>query len=236
MKGRWDPAAFMKSHGEHLGQVVVDGHYTTITMKISDFFREFQLDDGERKREIKLKVRYPLCGVGHWGYTDLALRRTGPHVATSRLFSLNTLSASWTHFPCHCIPGTMDIATLPHTTPGCILQPRMRRLSQGMSPQSVTNQISVRCSQSPSRVFPRRLAGPKMYIATRDEKNMGSTRLHMDVTSAVNLMLHTIPSSEGARWDIFLGADTDKLREYLRIVRKKAKSKGVSLADVEHDG
>ncbi|KAH0537269.1 hypothetical protein FGG08_005931 [Glutinoglossum americanum] len=74
--------------------------------------------------------------------------------------------------------------------------------------------------------------GPKMYCAhpapeffdnySGEEK--GSTRLHLDVTCAINIMVYATPpdtdperpSPPGAIWDIFEPRDTRILNEYLR--------------------
>ncbi len=58
-----------------------------------------------------------------------------------------------------------------------------------------------------------------MYIATRDLYSRGSTPLHLDATSAVNILVHVEPDEsgeDGALWHIFSGDDTPSLREYLR--------------------
>ncbi|KAI0650954.1 hypothetical protein C8Q79DRAFT_998671 [Trametes meyenii] len=59
--------------------------------------------------------------------------------------------------------------------------------------------------------------GPKMYLATRDIDGVGSTPLHLDVTSAVNILVYASDGKpSGALWHIFLPEDLDALREYLR--------------------
>lgn len=56
-----------------------------------------------------------------------------------------------------------------------------------------------------------------MYIATKDVTRIGSTRLHLDVTSAINLLVYTSGGdTPGALWHIFLADDLGTLRGYLR--------------------
>lgn len=48
----------------------------------------------------------------------------------------------------------------------------------------------------------------------------GSTRLHMDMADAVNVMTYAAPTPDGkpgsAAWDLFRAEDSDKIREFLR--------------------
>ncbi|KAI0300519.1 hypothetical protein B0F90DRAFT_1723573 [Multifurca ochricompacta] len=64
--------------------------------------------------------------------------------------------------------------------------------------------------------------GPKMYnaFATSDtEGSKGSTRLHMDMADAVNMMVHVEPCADGtpggARWDLFRAEDAPAIRQFL---------------------
>ncbi|KAI0363036.1 hypothetical protein BV20DRAFT_1040111 [Pilatotrama ljubarskyi] len=73
--------------------------------------------------------------------------------------------------------------------------------------------------------------GPKMYLASPDVEGVGSTPLHLDVTSAVNILVYVHGShldQPGALWHIFPATETAKLREYLREVL------GGSLGDPIH--
>lgn len=48
----------------------------------------------------------------------------------------------------------------------------------------------------------------------------GSTRLHMDMADAINIMLHAEDGPDGkpgvAAWDLFRADDSEKLRKFLR--------------------
>lgn len=58
------------------------------------------------------------------------------------------------------------------------------------------------------------------FAAREGVGGQGSTRLHMDVADAVNLMLYASERSDGspgcAVWDLYAQGDADKLRAYLR--------------------
>jgi lysine-specific demethylase 3 len=64
--------------------------------------------------------------------------------------------------------------------------------------------------------------GPKMYNALASnvgEGSKGTTRLHLDMADAVNIMTYTENCPDGspgcAAWDIFRSSDSDKLRTFL---------------------
>ncbi|KAH9927146.1 Clavaminate synthase-like protein [Epithele typhae] len=65
--------------------------------------------------------------------------------------------------------------------------------------------------------------GPKMYNAMasfESQGSKGSTRLHMDMADAVNIMTYASATPDGrpgcAAWDIYRAEDTGKLRKFLR--------------------
>ncbi|CAL1701506.1 unnamed protein product [Somion occarium] len=65
--------------------------------------------------------------------------------------------------------------------------------------------------------------GPKMYNAMASYESQGSkgtTRLHMDMADAVNIMLYASPTPDGrpgsAAWDLYRSEDSSKLRKFLR--------------------
>ncbi|KAF7776524.1 hypothetical protein Agabi119p4_4917 [Agaricus bisporus var. burnettii] len=64
--------------------------------------------------------------------------------------------------------------------------------------------------------------GPKMYNALASnckEGSKGTTRLHLDMADALNILMHAENSPDGspgcAVWDIFRSTDTSKLRTFL---------------------
>lgn len=66
--------------------------------------------------------------------------------------------------------------------------------------------------------------GPKVYFALaaeQDDDHHGSTRLHCDLTDAVNVCVFAAQESDGspggARWDIFSPQDTMRLKKVLRV-------------------
>ncbi|KAJ7061038.1 hypothetical protein C8F01DRAFT_988287 [Mycena amicta] len=62
--------------------------------------------------------------------------------------------------------------------------------------------------------------GPKMYAAEANvlHASKASTPLHLDMAPAMNICVYASDKSkeEGAAWDIFAAADTDKIRSFLR--------------------
>ncbi|KAF8556275.1 Clavaminate synthase-like protein [Imleria badia] len=78
-------------------------------------------------------------------------------------------------------------------------------------------------SHFPSNTVAPDLAGPKMYNAMASFESAGSkgsTRLHMDMADAVNIMTYASLTPDGkpgcAAWDLFRACDADKLRVFLR--------------------
>ncbi|KAF8164873.1 hypothetical protein B0H34DRAFT_686986 [Crassisporium funariophilum] len=65
--------------------------------------------------------------------------------------------------------------------------------------------------------------GPKMYnsmASSQEPGSKGSTRLHMDMADALNVMLYATKCEDGSEgyavWDLFRAEDSDKLRAFLR--------------------
>ncbi|KAJ7843543.1 Clavaminate synthase-like protein [Mycena olivaceomarginata] len=64
--------------------------------------------------------------------------------------------------------------------------------------------------------------GPKMYNAhgNINDAATASTRLHMDMADALNILMHAEPLPDGkpggAAWDLFRAQDSDTIRQFLR--------------------
>lgn len=61
--------------------------------------------------------------------------------------------------------------------------------------------------------------GPKVYMALKSNQEdgySGSTRLHCDLCDAINIMVFSSPPTGVALWHIFQGADSQKIRAYIR--------------------
>lgn len=71
--------------------------------------------------------------------------------------------------------------------------------------------------------FAHEFPGPKMYnsmASTQVAGSKGSTRLHMDMADALNIMTYAAPCADGspgcAAWDLFRAQDSEKIRAFLR--------------------
>ncbi|KAI0703523.1 hypothetical protein C8T65DRAFT_709242 [Cerioporus squamosus] len=60
--------------------------------------------------------------------------------------------------------------------------------------------------------------GPKLYAAPAAKSGTATTKLHMDITDAANLMVWSAASTGdiGAYWDIFAAHSADPLRQFIR--------------------
>lgn len=86
--------------------------------------------------------------------------------------------------------------------------------------------------------FDGAFSGPKMYNSLSsifDDHHAGSTRLHLDLSDAVNIMAYaskTADDSPGfAIWHIFAPEDSDRIRVYLR----SRKEHGLIVGDPIHN-
>ncbi|GAA6039189.1 hypothetical protein JCM8097_000461 [Rhodosporidiobolus ruineniae] len=84
--------------------------------------------------------------------------------------------------------------------------------------------------------------GPKGYfshISDDKEGGWGSTKLHMDVADALNVMLWSSPGPDGspgvAIWDIYRSEDSPKIREFLYQRHAKLERKTPEAMRLKHD-
>ena len=85
--------------------------------------------------------------------------------------------------------------------------------------------------------------GPKMYnslASSQEPGSKGSTRLHMDMADALNVMLYASKCEDGtegyAVWDLFKAEDSDKLRGFLRRKFGQPQSGGGALGVIGGSG
>lgn len=59
--------------------------------------------------------------------------------------------------------------------------------------------------------------GPKLYAASAARPGTATTKLHMDITDAVNVMTWSAnPKEPGALWDIFAADCTEALKQFIQ--------------------
>ncbi|KAI0715465.1 hypothetical protein C8T65DRAFT_643779 [Cerioporus squamosus] len=59
--------------------------------------------------------------------------------------------------------------------------------------------------------------GPKLYVAPAAQPGTATTKLHMDITDAVNLMVWSAaPHAPSAHWDIFSADSAEALRRFMK--------------------
>ena len=91
----------------------------------------------------------------------------------------------------------------------------------GLPPDLGNDTTSISCSMAKCSDVG---LGPKVYFALatkQDDDHHGSTRLHCDLTDAINVCVFAAQQNDsspgGARWDIFSPHDTTRLRDVLRV-------------------
>ena len=69
------------------------------------------------------------------------------------------------------------------------------------------------------------MTGPKLYAAPAARPGTATTRLHMDITDATNLMVWSgSPDEVSAHWDIFSAESAEELRRFLRAEHELAEN------------
>jgi JmjC domain, hydroxylase len=202
LQGKWGPDYFVDNFGGEKVTIIDCETEREYQSTVADFFSSFGSD--RKKRQIlKLKVRFSECTSLHRLHVSI---RTGHPRMTSGKSFLSSMLLLLTPYPFLTTFALMASATSFHTLPGMALFPILVRLRSSNSHNST---ISA--------------AGPKMYNANgnlRNDHRHGTTRLHLDVTAAINIMLYAsnLPDDKPgfAVWHIFPSSTTAVLRKFLQ--------------------
>ena len=206
-QGTWNPQRFAEKYGSE--QITLINCETELEFKstVADFFRDFDVPR-DRKQIVKLKVSCVMMTLPPGRTVTKGFVRTGlRNIISDRFFpTFMRLSSMPYRFPI--IRARMVCAILCHT---------LHRMELYLTWVCVSL-LYFHLSHH-SFVIP----GPKMYNAHGDPANNlrhGSTRLHLDVTGAVNIMLYAADqldgSPGGALWHIFGPEATPILRQFMR--------------------
>ena len=209
LQGAWDPQYFVAEHGKVDVTLVDCETEKTRRATVAEFFGSFGKPDGRTKIE-KVKVRFsPLPRVS-LAYRAGPLRQDWPPSE----FLANVLPQLCADFakslPCPamaCLDGALNYAShFPLNAVG----PDLGRLLFVHGKALRINDISLE-------------AGPKTYNAlasVQDNYHSGSTRLHKDLTDAVNVMLWAAEFAKDvpgcALWHIFPAAASHIINEFCR--------------------
>jgi lysine-specific demethylase 3 len=210
LQGAWDPQFFVTDPEHKAVKVTLVDCETGKTRQstVADFFGSFGKPEGRTKIE-KVKVSFsPLPGISlahgagplqqDWPPSEF-LAEVLPQLCTDFAKSL----------PCPamaCLDGALNYAShFPHNAVG----PDLGRFLFVHGAVRINNGLLD--------------AGPKTYNAlasVQDNYHSGSTRLHKDLTDAVNIMLWAAEFAKGvpgrALWHIFPAAASRIINEFLR--------------------
>jgi JmjC domain, hydroxylase len=202
LQGTWTPGYFIENFGSEQVTIIDCESDQEFDATVAIFFQSFgSTEDG--KRMLKLKVRIT-CFV-HSEATPFSSFRIGRPKVISDMFSLSYMQRSSAVYPSPIMCALM----------ACVILSRI-------SPEMVLFPILVCLSLAHLRESLNLIAGPKMYNANGSSQNHrhGSTKLHLDVTGALNLMLYAAPLPDGSRgfavWHIFPSMATAMLRDFFR--------------------
>jgi hypothetical protein len=207
LQGAWDPQYFVAEHGE-VDVILVDCETEKKRRAtVAEFFGSFGKPEGRTKIE-KVKVRFsPLPGVS-LAHRAGSLRQDWPPSD----FLADVLPQLCTDFakslPCPamaCLDGALNYAShFPLNAVG----PDLGRFC--LCTAALFEPIIFQ-------------SGPKTYNAlasVQDNYHSGSTKLHKDLTDAVNVMLWAAEFARGvpgcALWHIFPAATSRIINEFLR--------------------
>ncbi|KAJ4472037.1 hypothetical protein J3R30DRAFT_1021976 [Lentinula aciculospora] len=200
---RWTPEYFIKEYGDQSCLIIECQTDTNRRVTVSDFFAEFgKYADRENARD---------SAEGNPGNQDITPPTSNDEARVG----------------CLCRKG--EIWKLKDWPPSADFRTTFPELYEDFS-QAVPIPNYVRrdgklniASHFPQNALAPDL-GPKMYNAMasyQDHGSRGSTRLHMDMADALNVMTYAADCPDGstgcAAWDLFRAEDSVKLRAYLKM-------------------
>ena len=208
-KVNWTPEHFIENYASKSCLVIECQSDMNKRITVGEFFKEFGKYEGRKdcwKLKVILIARRSLLLTLH-SIDDI---RTGHRQPTSRPLSRSCTLTSARPSRCRITCVVTGLSTL-HP----IFLPTR-------SPLTSVRQISSPCCILPV-IDNIHVLGPKMYnaMASSDTPGTkGSTRLHMDMADAVNVMLYCAPTPDGkaggALWDIYDALDAGKIRDFLK--------------------
>ncbi|KAF7790924.1 hypothetical protein EIP86_001882 [Pleurotus ostreatoroseus] len=228
--GLWTPEVFVHNHERETVRIIKQSHsgVQEISGTLQEFMCLFQMSEEERGYVVKLKD-YPPSEAFQDLYYDHyeAFQRCLPfpsHTSASGFYNLVA------HFPVardkkakskvpafSCVKpdigpkmylATMDQLILTDTMPSPKDAPARS------APSARQHPLGSSVGGSPDEPIFDNLADIQEYAAAT-ERRQGSTKLHMDMSGAVNIMVADL-SGKGSLWTIFAAKDTEAIRRYLR--------------------
>ncbi|KAJ3553431.1 hypothetical protein NM688_g3617 [Phlebia brevispora] len=226
----WAPSVFIRGHEDEMVRMITHKgeDISEVQVTLKEFVRLFKTSEEERGSVFKLKD-YPPSQSFSSIYPDhsFSFQDSLPFPAyTSDRGILNLAS----HIPTHIntrndAKKRMTAAIKPDLGPKLYLATR----DHGHHTPSSAN-FAMDAPTSGMSVLPSPVedAGAVLRAPIQDDlhdipetrssddhQRRGSTRLHLDMSGAVNLMVEDL-SGKGALWTIFAAEDTDRVRAFLR--------------------
>ncbi|KAF7797731.1 hypothetical protein EIP86_008931, partial [Pleurotus ostreatoroseus] len=220
----WSPSTFIRGHEQEIVRVIkqTENHQHDVKVTLREFVQMLTIPDTKRGYAVKLKVAfdYPPSATFENLYYDHfeAFQRGLPFSPYTGASGFHNLAA---HFPVTRGAQTKRDPTVtasikPDIGPKMYIATADRiRLDgeQGVLPIQVPYG-PPHYDQHTSTIVDN-LSDIPESPAENDFKRQGSTKLHLDMSSAVNIMVADV-SGEGSLWIIFAAEDTEAIRRYLR--------------------
>ncbi|KAJ3533164.1 hypothetical protein NM688_g7321 [Phlebia brevispora] len=188
----WQPRVFFKGHEDDVVQITIQTKEGMVERQgtLEDFMQLFEMPERERGYIVKLKDYPPAQSFANV-YHDhfLVFQHALPFQMYTAESGFYNLAA---HFPTNQAGG--------------------REAVGGIKPDIGPKMYFASADHLPKEPVPCVTSSVCMQDNSERE---GSTRLHLDMSGAVNIMVEDL-AGQGALWTIFAAEDTDKVRHYLR--------------------